>query len=148
MSTTVGDLLQIKGTKVETTTPSATILDAIKQMAERRIGCLAVVTKTGKLSGIVSERDCLWKVIATGQSPRTHVVKEAMTPLKQMKTVTVDISVDECMALMTDRRHRHLPVMAGDKLAGLISIGDVVKYEIDAKEATIQSLEKYITGTF
>ncbi len=148
MSTTVGDLLQIKGTKVETTTPSATILDAIKQMAERRIGCLAVVTKTGKLSGIVSERDCLWKVIATGQSPRTHVVKEAMTPLKQMKTVTVDISVDECMALMTDRRHRHLPVMAGDKLAGLISIGDVVKYEIDAKESTIQSLEKYITGTF
>jgi CBS domain-containing protein len=148
MSTTVGDLLQIKGTKVETIAPTATILEAVKRMAERHIGCLAVTTQAGKLSGILSERDCLWKVIAPGRSTRTARVKDAMTPLKQMKTVTPAVSVDECMGLMTDRRHRHLPVVVDGKLAGLISIGDVVKDEIDAKEATIQSLEKYITGTF
>jgi CBS domain-containing protein len=70
-----------------------------------------------------------------------------MTPLKQMKTVAPGDSVDECMGLMTDRRHRHLPVVVDGKLAGLVSIGDIVKFTIDAKEATIQSLEKYITGS-
>ena len=148
MSTTVADLLQIKGTKVETIASTATIYEAVKRMAEAHIGCLAVTTKTGKLMGILSERDCLWKVIAPGRAVRKVLVKEAMTPVKQMKTVAPAASVDECMELMTGRRHRHLPVLADEKLAGLISIGDVVKYEIDSKEATIQSLEKYITGTF
>ena len=148
MSTTVADLLQIKGTKVETIASTATIYEAVKRMAEVHIGCLAVTTKTGKLMGILSERDCLWKVIAPGRAVRKVLVKEAMTPVKQMKTVAPAASVDECMELMTGRRHRHLPVLADEKLAGLISIGDVVKYEIDSKEATIQSLEKYITGTF
>ncbi len=96
----------------------------------------------------MSERDVLWKVIAEGLSPKTHLVKDAMTPLKQMKTVVPSESVEECMALMTGRRHRHLPVLADGKLAGLISIGDVVKFMLDAQQATIQSLEKYITGTF
>ena len=71
-----------------------------------------------------------------------------MTPLKQMKTVEPAVSVEECMALMTGRRHRHLPVLADGQLVGLISIGDVVKFMLDAQQATIQSLEKYITGTF
>ena len=147
MSTTVGDLLRIKGAKVETITAAAPILEAIRCMGDKHIGCLAVVTKTGKLSGIVSERDCLWKVIAPGNSPRTTLVKEAMTPIAQMKTVTPAQTVEECMELMTARRHRHLPVLADGKLAGLISIGDVVKSLIDAQQATIQSLEKYITGS-
>ena len=148
MSTTVGDLLRIKGTKVETITAAETVLEAIRRMSEKHIGCLAVVTKAGKLSGIVSERDCLWKVIAAGGSPKTHLVKDAMTPLAQMKTVTPAQTVEECMGLITSRRHRHLPVLEDGKLAGLISIGDVVKFMLDAQEATIQSLEKYITGTF
>ena len=148
MSTTVGDLLRIKGAKVETITAAETVLDAIRRMSAKHIGCLAVVTKAGKLSGIVSERDCLWKVIAEGKSPKTNLVKDAMTPLRQMKTVGSSVSVEECMSLMTGRRHRHLPVLADGKLTGLISIGDVVKYLIDAQQATINSLEKYITGTF
>ena len=148
MSTTVGDLLRIKGAKVETITAAETVLDAIRRMSAKHIGCLAVVTKAGKLSGIVSERDCLWKVIAEGKSPKTNLVKDAMTPLKQMKTVEPAVSVEECMALMTGRRHRHLPVLADGQLVGLISIGDVVKFMLDAQQATIQSLEKYITGTF
>ena len=148
MSTTVGDLLRIKGNKVETIAAGAPLIEAIRRMSEKHIGCLAVVTQAGKLSGIVSERDVLWKVIAEGLSPKTHLVKDAMTPLKQMKTVVPSESVEECMALMTGRRHRHLPVLADGKLAGLISIGDVVKFMLDAQQATIQSLEKYITGTF
>ena len=148
MSTTVGDLLRIKGAKVETITAAEPLLEAIRRMSEKHIGCLAVVTKAGKLSGILSERDCLWKVIAPGASPRTKTVKDAMTPITLMKTVTPAQTVEECMELMTSRRHRHLPVLADGKLAGLISIGDVVKSTIDAQQATIQSLEKYITGTF
>ena len=148
MSTTVGDLLRIKGTKVETITAAETVLEAIRRMSEKHIGCLAVVTKAGKLSGIVSERDVLWKIIAAGQSPKSQAVKDAMTPLKQMKTVEPSVSVEECMALMMGRRHRHLPVLADGQLVGLISIGDVVKFMLDAQQATIQSLEKYITGTF
>ncbi len=148
MSTTVGDLLRIKGAKVETITAAETVLEAIRRMSAKHIGCLAVVTQAGKLSGIVSERDCLWKVIAEGKSPKTNLVKDAMTPVKQMKTVAPGQTVEECMALMTGRRHRHLPVLADGKLVGLISIGDVVKFMLDAQQSTIDSLEKYITGTF
>jgi len=148
MSTTVGDLLRAKGNKVETITAAEPVLEAIRRMSEKHIGCLAVVTKAGKLSGILSERDVLWKVVAAGNSPKTHLVKDAMTPLAQMKTVTPAQTVEECMALMSGRRHRHLPVLEDGKLAGLISIGDVVKFLLDAQQSTIQSLEKYITGTF
>ena len=147
MSTTVGDLLRVKGPKVETIAPGATILEAIRRMADKHIGCLAVTNRTGRLVGIVSERDCLWKVIAAGRSPRTKLVKEVMTPVQKMRTVTPAILVDECMELMTGRRHRHLPVLVDGKLAGLVSIGDIVKFAIDAREATIQSLEKYIAGS-
>ena len=148
MSTTVGDLLRIKGAKVETITAAEPLLEAIRRMGEKHIGCLAVVTQAGKLSGILSERDVLWKVIAEGKSPKTHWVKDAMTPLKLMHTVTPAQTVAECMGLITSRRHRHLPVLEDGKLAGLVSIGDVVKFLLDAQQATIQSLEKYITGTF
>jgi CBS domain-containing protein len=148
MNTTVGDLLQIKGNAVETITAGETILDAVRRMSEKHIGCLAVTTKAGKLSGILSERDCLWKIFAPGRSPRTSTVKDAMTPIAQMHTVSPAVTVEECMGLMTAGRHRHLPVLEGGKLAGLISIGDVVKHMIDSQQATIQSLEKYITGTF
>ena len=148
MSTTVGDLLRVKGNRVETITAAETVLEAIRRMSVKHIGCLAVVTKTGKLSGILSERDVLWKVIAEAKSPKTHLVKDAMTPLKQMKTVTPSQTVEECMELISGRRHRHLPVLADGKLVGMVSIGDVVKFMLDAQQSTIQSLEKYITGTF
>ena len=148
MSTTVGDLLRVKGAKVETITAGETILEAIRRMSEKHIGCLAVVTKAGKLSGILSERDVLWKIVAAAKSPKTNTVKDAMTPLKQMRTVTPAQTVEECMALISGRRHRHLPVLADGKLVGLISIGDVVKFMLDAQQSTIDRLEKYITGTF
>ena len=148
MSTTVGDLLRIKGAKVETIAAAEPLLEAIRRMSEKHIGCLAVVTQAGKLSGILSERDVLWKVVAAGKSPKTHRVKDAMTPLKQMDTVSPAQTVEECMGLISGRRHRHLPVLEGGKLVGMISIGDVVKFLLDAQQSTIDSLEKYITGTF
>ncbi len=148
MSSTVGDLLRIKGTAVEVIAPSGTILEAIRHMSKTRIGCLAVVTKTGKLSGIITERDCLWKVVASGESIRKCLVKDKMTKIAQMETVTPSQTVEDCMGLITTGRHRHLPVVEDGKLAGLVSIGDVVKFMLDSQQATIQSLEKYITGTF
>lgn len=148
MSTTVGDLLRIKGNQVETIAAGAPLLEAIRRMSAKHIGCLAVVTKAGKLSGILSERDVLWKIVAAGKSPKSQAVKDAMTPLKQMQTVSPSQTVEECMALISGRRHRHLPVLADGRLVGMISIGDVVKFLLDAQQATIQSLEKYITGTF
>jgi len=148
MSILVSDLLRIKGTAVEVIAPSGTIQEAIRHMSKTRIGCLAVVTKTGKLSGIITERDCLWKVLATGESIRKCLVKDKMTKIAKMQTVTPSQSVEDCMKLMTQGRHRHIPVLEGGKLAGLVSIGDVVKSMLDSQQATIQSLEKYITGTF
>lgn len=147
MNTPISDLLRSKGTVVETIEPSATVLEAIRKMRECRIGCLVVVSKAGKLSGLISERDCLWRSVAEGLSPRKILVKELMTPARKLTMVTPAHTVDDCMNLMTTGRHRHLPVLKGTALAGLISIGDVVKFLLGDQQATIQSLEKYIEGS-
>lgn len=147
MNATVSDMLRVKGDDVECIEPDATILDAIKRMSSRRFGCLAVVARNGRFRGIISERDCMWKTIALGESPRSTLVKDKMTPIAKMSTVTTGSTVDDCMTLMTNERHRHLPVMEGNKLVGLISIGDVVKFTIESHQAMIQSLQKYIQGS-
>jgi CBS domain-containing protein len=147
MNATVSDILRIKGSAVECIAPDATILEAIKRMSARRFGCLAVVGKNGRLCGIITERDCMWKTIAVGDSPRTMRVQDKMTPITKMSTVTPGHTVDDCMSLMTDERHRHLPVVEGRKLVGLVSIGDVVKFLIGSHQAMIQSLQKYIEGS-
>jgi len=147
MNTSVSDLLRFKGSGVESIPPSATILDAIKRMSARRIGCLAVVAKNGRLSGLISERDCLWKTVAEEESPRKTLVKDKMTPVGKLTTVTPAHTIEDCMGLITTGRHRHLLVLEGSKLVGLVSIGDVVKFLLGDQEATIQSLEKYIEGS-
>ena len=147
MNTPVSDLLRSKGSTVETVAPTATFLDAIRQMRTCRIGCLVVVSRTKRVAGLVSERDCMWRTIAEGLSPRKTLVKEMMTPLRKLTTVTPSHTVTDCMNLMTTGRYRHIPVMNGPTLAGLISIGDVVKFLLGDQQATIQSLEKYIEGS-
>ncbi len=147
MNATVNDILRVKGNAVECITPDETILDAIKRMSARKLGCLVVMTKTGRLCGIITERDCMWKTIATGDSPRSTLVKDKMTPIAKVSTVTLTHSVDDCMTLITSGRFRHLPVVEGKKLVGLISIGDVVKFTIGSHQAMIQSLQKYIDGS-
>ena len=102
------------------------------------------MAKNGRLCGIITERDCMWKTIAAGESPRSRQVKDKMTPITKVSTVTLGHTVDECMSLMTSERHRHLPVMDGKTLVGLISIGDVVKFRLREMEQEHDALRDYI----
>ncbi len=138
---TVRQLVQAKGGGVHTIAPDARVIDALKLMAEKEIGALVVIDN-GKLAGILSERDYARKVILLGKSSHDIPVREIMTD--KVLTVPPSQTVEECMALMTTRRVRHLPVTEGERLIGLLSIGDLVKEVIADKEQTIKELESYI----
>ena len=125
--------------------PNATVIDAIRLMDEKNVGALPVVDN-GKLVGIVSERDYSRKVILKGKSSKDTPVSDIMT--KQVVTVNPSNSVTDCMQIMTDRRVRHLPVLEGTNLIGILSIGDVVNWLISAHVATIDDLERYIMGGY
>ncbi len=139
----VSEILAHKGREVWTIDGDATILEALELMAAKEIGAL-VVTREARPVGIFSERDYARKVVLLGRSSATSLVKEVMTP----DPVCIDAkrSADECMALMTDKRIRHLPVIEGGELAGIISIGDVVKSVIADREFEIQQLANYISS--
>jgi CBS domain-containing protein len=139
----VKHLLELKGNAVYTIGPEAPVLDAIRQMAERGIGALLVL-RGAELIGIVSERDYARKVILKGRSSKDTPVSEIMTA----SPISVDpaSTVDECMRLCTDQRVRHLPVMDGARLAGVVSIGDLVKAVIDDQAVEIDQLQRYIAG--
>ena len=141
--TTVRQILQEKGSKLCTIQPDLTVFEALKIMADNNIGALLVMSKN-KPVGIFSERDYARKVILQGKSSKNTAVSEIM--ITNVIYVTPDQSVEECMALMTDKRIRHLPALDQDNLIGIISIGDVVKTIISDQEFTIQQLENYITG--
>src|SRR6516162_3593748 len=125
--------------------PNATVIDAIRLMDEKNVGALPVVDN-GTLVGIVSERDYTRKVILKGRSSKETPVSEIMT--KQLLTVNPSDSISECMRIMTEKRVRHLPVLEGANLVGILSIGDVVKWLISAQTSTIENLERYITGDY
>ena len=144
MSMMVSSLLEAKGKTVFTIGPEAQVIDAIKWMAEKSIGSLVVQNKAGKVVGILSERDCLRRVILKGKNASKIAVKTIMT--KKVITVSPDTLVDECMSKITDNRIRHLPVLKKGKIVGIISIGDVVKSLVSEKDFIIKNLEKYITG--
>ncbi len=138
---TVGQLLEAKENKIVSIGPDARVFDALKLMAEKEIGALVVVDG-GKLAGIISERDYARKVILLGKSSHDIPVREIMTA--KVLTVKPSQTVEECMALMTSKRVRHLPVMEGERLTGVVSIGDLVKEVIADQEETIKQLETYI----
>jgi CBS domain-containing protein len=120
--------------------PNATVIDAIRLMDEKNVGALPVVdNKT--LVGVVSERDYTRKIILKGRSSKDTLVSDIMT--KQVLTVNPSTSITECMRTMTDRRVRHLPVLDGSNLVGILSIGDVVNWLISAQTAMIDNLERY-----
>ena len=121
--------------------PNAMVIDAIQLMGEKNVGALPVVDN-GTLVGIVSERDYTRKVILKGRSSKETPVSDIMTA--QLLTVTPSDSVIECMRIMTEKRVRHLPVLEGTNLVGILSIGDVVNWFISAQTATIDNLERYI----
>ncbi len=139
----VKHLLESKGSTIFSIAPDVPVLDAIKRMAEHGVGALLVM-RGDELVGVVSERDYARKVILQGRSSSQTSVSDIMssTPL----TVGPDTDVFDCMRLCTDSRIRHLPVVQGNKVVGVISIGDLVKAVIDAQAEQIEHLERYITG--
>jgi len=120
--------------------PNATVIDAIRLMDEKNVGALPVV-ENGKLVGIVSERDYTRKVLLKGRSSKDTPVSDIMT--KQVLTVNPSNRVTECMQIMTDNRVRHLPVLEGTNLVGILSIGDLVNWLISAQKATLDNSERY-----
>jgi CBS domain-containing protein len=140
---TVGDILQTKGSEVWTIHPETIVFDALKIMADKNVGAL-VVLDGAEVTGILSERDYARKVILHGKSSRELKAGEIMSATVYF--VSPEQNIEDCMALFTNKRVRHLPVLQNNQLIGIISIGDVVKAVIAEQEYTIKHLENYITG--
>ena len=140
----VSQLLADKAPDVFSLKPSDPVYEAIRLMAEKAIGALLVM-EDGKLIGIITERDYARKVILLGRSSRDTPVSAIMTPMP-LYTVSPSSRSRECMRLMTDRRIRHLPVLDGDKVVGMLSIGDLVRHIIQAQDNEIAQLTQYISG--
>lgn len=142
---TVCHVLQKKGDQVYQVAPTESVYRALELLAEHDVGALAVVDGVC-LVGIFSERDYARKVVLHGLTSKNTLVRELMSP--DPVTVTPETSIDACMTLMTGRRIRHLPVLADGRLAGLVSIGDIVKMILAEREGLIEELQGYIGGKF
>jgi CBS domain-containing protein len=140
---TVAQLLRMKGQQVLTVAPDVSVFDALGVMAEKNVGALLVVEER-RLVGVFSERDYARKVILKGKASRDIAVREIMT--SPVLYVRPEQTIEDCMALMTDKRVRHLPVLEDERLVGVISIGDVVKAIIAEQEFLIEQLQNYISG--
>jgi CBS domain-containing protein len=140
---TIGQLLEGKGSQVWSTSPEATVYDALRLLAERDIGALLVI-QGEQLVGILSERDYARKVILKGKSSMKTAVRDIMT--ERVMVITPQNTVEEAMALMTEKHLRHLPVLEDQKVVGLVSIGDLVKAKIADQQFIIEQLERYIAG--
>jgi CBS domain-containing protein len=140
---TVREMIRKKGDKVFTIAPQATVLDALKMMAQHNIGAVLVMAED-KIEGILSERDCVRKVELVGRDVKSTRVSDIMTS----DVISVDCGqpLEECMSLMIDKNIRHLPVYDGEELAGLLSVRDVLKEVVEVQQMMLAQLERYITG--
>lgn len=141
---TIKQLLADKGDAVYSAGPNESVYDAIRRMAEHNIGALLVLGPDGALAGIISERDYTRKVILKGKSSKETQISEIMTA--PVVCGSPGQSLEEAMALMTDKRVRHLPVLEGNSVVGVVSIGDLVKAIIADQKFIIEQLEHYISG--
>lgn len=142
---TIAEILNGKGHEVFTVSPDSTVYDAIGQLAQRNIGALLVM-EGGDLIGVFSERDYTRKVALQGRHSRETLVREIITG--RLVTVRPSATVPECLRLMTENRIRHLPVVDGEKVVGVVSIGDLVNWIMRAQRATIEQLHSYISGGY
>jgi CBS domain-containing protein len=140
---TLSDVLKTKGTEVFSIRPTDNVHDAVAIMEEKGVGALLVTTDEG-VAGILSERDVARKITLSGRSPRETPSSEIMT--EKVTCVAPDLTIDEAMRIMTERRVRHLPITKDKEVVGVISIGDLVKAIIDDQQFTIEQLQHYITS--
>lgn len=142
---TVSSLLQHKPAHIYSVTPESCVYDAIQFMAQKNIGAVLVISDE-HLVGIMTERDYTRKVALRGKSSKETPVRDIIST--KVLAVTPDEAIEDCMKLMTENRVRHLPVLEGDKVVGIISIGDLVNWTISAQSATIEQMEQYISGGY
>jgi signal-transduction protein with cAMP-binding, CBS, and nucleotidyltransferase domain len=140
----VKDLLSEKGNEIWSIGPSQSVYQAIEMMSLKEVGALTVMSDSGELIGIVSERDYARKVILQGRLSKETLISAIMT--SEVISTDEDASVDECMALMTHRRIRHLPIVKEGQMIGMISVGDLVKSMLLEKDQKIEQLERYVRG--
>lgn len=145
MHSTLAMVLDEKGHEVRTIGADATVRDAVREMNHHKIGCLMVM-RGEKVAGIFTERDILTRVVDPVLDPASTLVEQVMT--RKPVAVSPETTVEEAMAVVTDRRCRHLPVMDGDRLIGIVSIGDLTRWVTRAQHYHIQDLVKYITGAY
>jgi CBS domain-containing protein len=142
---TVSAILSVKGSTVHTVEGSASVFDSIKRMVEANVGSL-IVTDGDAILGIFTERDYLRRIALEGRTSKDTPVREVLT--ERIVATDPDRSVEECMSIMTRERIRHLPVIEGGKLVGIVSIGDLVKFLSHEREAEIRYLTDYISGRY
>jgi CBS domain-containing protein len=143
ISGNVSSILGQKGHQIFSISPDATVFEAIQLMADKNVGALLVMSGE-KLLGVISERDYTRKVALKGKSSREAKVKEIVS--SPVLSANPSYGIEECMRLMTHHRVRHLPVLEGDKVTGIVSIGDLVNWTIQAQDAAIEQLQSYIAG--
>jgi CBS domain-containing protein len=142
----VSQILRDKGNAVLTVAPDASAVEAARIMNERRVGALVVRRGHGKPDGIISERDIVTALATQGAEAAERPVRTLMTPAERLITCTPSDTIDRITAVMTDRRVRHLPVMEGGRMVGIISIGDVVKARLRETLAEVEAMTAYVRG--
>ena len=140
---TVKNIAQNKSNEIYSVNPSTSVLDALQLMMDKNISALLVM-ENAQLKGIFTERDYARKIILQGKSSKQTLIQEVMTA--NLETIKLNSSIDQCMQIMTDKHIRHLPIVEDGKVAGMISIGDLVKFVIEDQKQTIEQLQSYISS--